>query len=58
MNCYFAVDGNYGNVFGMVVADTSKWTESDWAAVEAATDWERARVAADIVRYYKTLEGE
>jgi hypothetical protein len=45
---YFALDGNYGEAQGMVVIDTTKWSEDDWTQIENAGDSERAQVALDL----------
>jgi hypothetical protein len=45
---YFALDGNYGEAQGMVVVDTTKWSEDDWTQIEEARDSERAQVALDL----------
>ena len=45
---YFALDGNYGEAQGMVVVDTTKWSEDDWTQIEEAGDSERAQVALDL----------
>jgi hypothetical protein len=42
---YFAIDGNYGNADGIVIVETSDWSEDDWSAVEMAGDADRASVA-------------
>lgn len=42
---YFALDGNYGNADGIVIVDTSDWSEDDWSAIEMAGDSDRASVA-------------
>jgi hypothetical protein len=42
---YFAVDGNYGSADGIVIVDTSDWSEDDWEAIEMAGDSDRASVA-------------
>jgi hypothetical protein len=47
---YFALDGNYGEAQGMVVVDTTKWSEDDWTQIEEASDSERAQVALDLTR--------
>ncbi len=47
---YFALDGNYGEAHGMVVIDTTKWSEDDWTQIEEASDSERAQVALDLTR--------
>jgi hypothetical protein len=50
LSSYFAVDGNYGSADGMVVVDTTTWSEEDWTQVEEASDSERAQVALDLTR--------
>jgi hypothetical protein len=42
---YFAIDGNYGNADGIVIVETSEWSEDDWSAIEMAGDADRASVA-------------
>lgn len=42
---YFAIDGNYGNADGIVIVETSDWSEDDWSAIEMAGDADRASVA-------------
>jgi hypothetical protein len=42
---YFAIDGNYGDADGIVIVDTSGWTEDDWTAIEEVGDAERANLA-------------
>jgi hypothetical protein len=38
---YFAADGNYGNADGLLVLDTSKWTDEQWDYVMNASDDDR-----------------
>lgn len=45
---YFATDGNCGSAEGLVVIDTSDWTESEWDIILDAPDEERARIAQEI----------
>ena len=45
---YFAADGSYGMVSGIIIVDTSAWNEDDWDRVENAGDHERAAIAASI----------
>lgn len=45
---YFALDGNYGEAQGLVVIDTTKWSEDDWTQIEEAGDSERAQVALSL----------
>ena len=47
---YFALDGNYGEAQGMVVIDTTKWSEDDWTQIDEASDSERAQIALDLTR--------
>jgi hypothetical protein len=47
---YFAKDGSYGRSSGMIVVDTTGWTEADWEEVENAYDDERVSVADAIHR--------
>ncbi len=45
---YFAKDGNYGDSFGLVVVDTSDWTEEHWVLIDEAMDDERPEIAERI----------
>ena len=45
---YFAKDGNYGDALGLVVVDTSEWTEQDWVLIDEAIDDERPEIAEQI----------
>lgn len=45
---YFAADGNYGDASGLVVVDTSEWTEADWVRIDEAMDDERPEIAGQI----------
>ena len=47
-NTYFAADGNCGSAEGLVIIDTSDWTESEWDIILDAPDEERARIAQEI----------
>lgn len=38
---YFASDGSYGDAEGIVLIDTSEWTEDEWAEIDGMTDSER-----------------
>ena len=42
---YFAKDGNYGDALGLVVVNTSEWTEQDWVLIDEAMDDERPEIA-------------
>lgn len=52
MTIYFAIDGNYGNAFGLFTCDTADWTEADWNDIEEASDSERVNVAIAIASKY------
>jgi hypothetical protein len=47
-NTYFAADGNCGSAEGLVIIDTSDWTESEWDVILSAPDEDRARIAREI----------
>ena len=42
------MDGNCGSAEGLVIIDTSDWTESEWDIILSAPDDERAGIARDI----------
>jgi len=42
---YFAADGNYGDATGMVIIDTTGWTDEDFAELDEASDGDRPREA-------------
>lgn len=42
---YFATDGNYGSADGIVIVDTSDWSEEDWTAIDEVGDADRANLA-------------
>lgn len=48
---YFALDGNYGTADGMVVVDTSGWTEEDWQAIDEVGDSDRASLALALAKH-------
>lgn len=48
MNTYFAADGNCGSADGLVVIDTSDWTENEWNIILDAPNEERVRIAQEI----------
>ena len=35
---YFAKDGSYGDASGLVIVDTSKWSEETWQMIEETSD--------------------
>jgi hypothetical protein len=45
---YFAKDGNYGDAGGLVVVDTDKWTDDEWAIIEENADHDKADVALQL----------
>ena len=45
---YFAMDGNYGDSHGLVVLDTSRWSDDNWDAIENSPDEERIIIALEI----------
>ena len=45
---YFALDGSYGDAEGMVVIDTSNWTDEQWYDIETSSDSERVDVAINL----------
>jgi hypothetical protein len=47
---YFALDGNYGDADGIVIVDTSTWSEEDWQAIDEAGDSDRASVALALAK--------
>jgi hypothetical protein len=47
---YFASDGNYGPADGLVVVDTTWWSDTDWEVIEEAKESHRAVVAWAIAR--------
>lgn len=55
---YFALDGNYGNADGIVLVDTSTWSEDDWSAIEMAGDSDRASVAYALAKSDESQRAE
>ena len=50
---YFAEDGNYGSGNGVLILDTTAWSELDWQMVEETQDELRPRVARLIAESYE-----
>lgn len=50
---YFAEDGNYGSAEGITVMETTHWDETDWAIIEATSDWHRPAVARALTESYE-----
>lgn len=44
---YFAKDGNFGDANGLVIVDTSKWSEETWQMIEETSDDFRATRAME-----------
>lgn len=49
---YFASDGNYGDVDGLVIIETTHWTELDWEDLEGSSDESRPATAETIAKKY------
>lgn len=49
---YFAEDGSYGDATGLLVTDSSKFTEADWEAIDMAPDDDRVSLAVAITSKY------
>lgn len=50
---YFATDGNYGSADGILVLETTGWSELDWQMVDGVSDWHRPAVARLITESYE-----
>lgn len=50
---YFATDGNYGSADGILVLETTGWSELDWQMVEGVSDEHRPTVARLITESYE-----
>jgi len=50
---YFATDGNYGSADGILVLETTSWSELDWQMIEEVSDEDRPTVARLIVESYE-----
>ena len=53
---YFAKDGNYGYAGGLVIVDTDKWTDEEWAIVEENSDEDRPAVATQLTEMIESGE--
>jgi hypothetical protein len=40
-------EGTYGTN-GIILVDTEKWIDEDWAQLEECSDWDRMQTAIDI----------
>ncbi len=45
MLSYFAKDGSFGDADGILIIDTSEWSDEDWENVSEVTDEARATAA-------------
>lgn len=52
---YFAVDGSYGDGDGIVIADTTYWTDEDFDAIDNETDYYRPQLALEIADKYRKM---
>jgi hypothetical protein len=50
---YFAEDGNYGNAVGLLVLDTTVWSDLDWEIIDSVSHNERTTVARLIAESYE-----
>lgn len=50
---YFAQGGNYGSADGILVLETTGWSELDWQMIEEVSDEHRPAVARLIVESYE-----
>ena len=53
---YFASDGSYGDADGIVLIDTSNWTEREWEEIDGMTDSERYDFALALEYAAKMLD--
>lgn len=50
---YFAEDGSYGSADGLVIMETTHWSELDWEIVESVNEWNRPVVARLLTESYE-----
>lgn len=50
---YFAEDGNYGDASGILVMETTHFSELDWQMLDECSDSQRTSVARLIVESYE-----
>ena len=50
---YFSPDGSYGSAKGLVIVDTSMWTENDWNQLEWAMDENMPKLAMLIANKHR-----
>ncbi len=49
---YFAPDGNYGDATGIVIVDTTHFTEGDWDTIAYSAEQYRVGAALEISRQH------
>ena len=47
---YFAPDGSYGDARGMVVIDTTDWSDEMWETIEETSDHQLVEVAEELAK--------
>jgi hypothetical protein len=52
---YITDDGSFGGAEGMVLVDTTEWTEADYLKLEEASDMERLDIAREIAQTYNAV---
>jgi hypothetical protein len=50
---YFAEDGSYGDASGLLVLETTHWSELDWQLIDMARDEARPTVARILTESYE-----
>jgi hypothetical protein len=50
---YFTEDGSYGNADGILVMDTTVWSDLDWEIIDRVLGSERSRVARLLAESYE-----
>jgi hypothetical protein len=50
---YFAEDGSYGGASGLLVLETTHWSELDWQLIDMARDEARPTVARILTESYE-----
>ena len=46
---YFAEDGNYGSAEGLIVVDSSTFTEEEWEEIESLPDNDRILFVQEVI---------
>jgi hypothetical protein len=42
---YFATDGSFGDAAGIIIVDTTLWSDDDWLVIADTTDDDRSLAA-------------